>query len=83
MSPGNSVAAPQTLGLLREQDHQLLTTRAYRLDEPSAKGKLLYEGRRDPREGRGDEDRLVRSVLGEPLCPIAHHDLDVRDAVTG
>ena len=38
---------------------------------------------RDPRECRGDEDHLVGDVLGEYLCSIAHHDLDVRGAVTG
>ena len=35
-----------------EQHHLLLTSRAYWLDEPSAEGKLLYEGWRDPRKRR-------------------------------
>lgn len=48
---------------LRKQDHQLLTTGAYRLDEPSTRGKLLYEGWWDSRECCGDEYRLIRSVL--------------------
>ena len=83
MGSGNSMAAHQTPRSLLEQDHLLLTARAYRLNKPSTKGELFYEGWRDPRECGGDEDRLVRSVLGEPFRSVTYDDLDVRDAVAG
>ena len=83
MSPGNGVAAHQASGPLHEQNHQLLTIGAYRLDEPSTRDKLLYEGWRDPRECCGDEYRLIRSVLWEPFRSIAHNSLNICDAMAG
>ena len=68
---------------LFEQHHPLFAARAYGLDEPSAEGKLLYEGRWNPRKRCRDQDRVVRGVLGQTLCSVAHGDLDVQDAKTG
>ena len=50
MGPDDCAAAHQALRPLFEQHHPLFTARTYRLDEPSAEGKLLYEGRWDPRK---------------------------------
>src|SRR5436190_8217878 len=48
-------------------------------DEPPAERELLLEGRRDPLAcRRGDADRVVRGVLGEPRRAVAGQDGDVR-----
>ncbi len=44
MSAGDVTAPCQSLWLLLEQNHRLLTARAYRLDELSAGGELLRKG---------------------------------------
>jgi hypothetical protein len=64
MGPDDRAAAHQALRPLFEQHHPLFAARTYRLDEPSAEGKLLYEGRWDPRKRCLDQDRVVRSMLG-------------------
>ena len=83
MGPDDSVAGHQTVRPLFEQHHPLFAARAYGLDEPSAEGKLLYEGRWNPRKRCRDQDRVVRGVLGQTLRSVAHGDLDVQDAKTG
>jgi hypothetical protein len=82
MGPDDYAAAHQALRPLFEQHHPLFTARTYRLDEPSAEGKLLYEGRWDPRKRCRDQNRVVRSMFGQTLRSIADCDLDVRDAKT-
>src|SRR5919204_238018 len=83
--PGQAdgAAAHQTLRSLVEQNHLLIAPRPDRLDEPSARGKLLRQGRRNPGERRGDEDGVERSVLGKACGPVAHDALDVGDTVPG
>jgi hypothetical protein len=44
VGPDDRATAHQALSPLFEQHHPLLAARAYRLDKPSAEGKLLYEG---------------------------------------
>ena len=63
MGPDDYAAANQALRPLFEQHHSLFTARTYRLDEPSAEGKLLYEGRWDPRK-RCMHELPVYGVLG-------------------
>src|ERR671911_1026696 len=82
MGPDDCAAAHQALRPLFEQHHPLFTARTYRLDEPSAEGKLLYEGRWDPKKRCRDQNRFVRSMRGQTLRSIADGDLDVRDAKT-
>src|ERR671939_1499998 len=83
--PGQAdgAAAHQPLRSLGEQDHLLVAPRPDRLDEPSAGGKLLRQGRRNPGERRGDEDCVERSTLGKAYGPVAHDDLDIGDTVPG
>src|ERR671910_1961972 len=50
MGPDDYAAAHQALRPLFEQHHPLFTARTYRLGQPSAEGKLLYEGRGGPRK---------------------------------
>src|SRR3712207_9481284 len=83
VGPGDGVAAREALAVLLEQDHRLRATRAYRLDEPPAHRELPREGRRYGGERRGDQDRVVRGMHGEPFGAVARDDLDVRDAVAG
>ena len=83
MGPDDYAAAHQALRPLFEQHHPLFTARTYRLDEPSAEGKLLYEGRWNPRKRCRDQDRVVRGMLEQTLRSIAHSDLDVQDIKTG
>jgi hypothetical protein len=54
---------------LPEQDDLLVAAAAERLDEASALGELRDERRRHAREGRGDEDRVVRACSGTPSLP--------------
>lgn len=83
MGPDDYAAAHQALRPVFEQHHLLFTARIYRLDEPSAEGKLLYEGRWDPRKRCRDQNRVVRSMLGQTLRSIADGDVDVRNAKSG
>ena len=83
MGPDDCAAAHQALSPLFEQYHPLFATRAYGLNEPSAEGKLLYEGRGNPRKRCRDQDRVVRGVFGQTLRSITHDDLDVQEAKTG
>ena len=64
MGTDDRAAAPQALRSLFEQHYPLFAARTYRLDEPSAEGKLLYKRRWDPRKRCRDQDRVVRGMLG-------------------
>jgi hypothetical protein len=69
----------QPVAALLEQEHLFIPTAADRLDEASALSELLDERCRDAREGRRDQHRIVRGVLGQTQAPVADHDLDVLD----
>src|ERR671921_803585 len=64
MGTDDCPAAPQALRSFFEQHYPLFAARTYRLDEPSAEGKLLYKRRWGPRERCRDQDRGVKGMLG-------------------
>src|SRR5215204_3590869 len=64
MSTDDRAAPHQALRPLFEQHYPLFAARTYRLDEPSAEGKLLYKRRWDPRKRCRDQESVVRGMLG-------------------
>ena len=62
--PGYSAAPHEPLSTLLEEDHILSATWAYRLHQSPSRSELLLKRPRDGRESRGDQDGVVRSVLG-------------------
>src|SRR5215211_2828400 len=54
-----------------EQGDILAPARTHRVHEPAARGELVRQRLRDAGKGRGDDDRVVRRVLGEAERPVA------------
>src|SRR2546426_359308 len=71
-APG--VGAPRS-----EMQHSRLGTKRS-ASRAAALGKLPDDRGGNAREGSRHHHRVVRGVPGEPLAPVAHHDLDVLDA---
>ena len=62
--PGDSAAPHEPSSALLEEDYLFSATWAYRLHQAPSRSELLLKRPRDGREGRGDQDGVVRSVLG-------------------
>ena len=62
--PGDSTAPHKLPSVLLEEDHLLTTAVAHRLYQAPSRSELLLEWPGDRWERRGDQDGVVRSVLG-------------------
>ena len=60
----DSTAPHEPLSALLEEDHLLSAAWSYRLHQAPSRSELLLKRPRDGREGRGDQNGVVRSVLG-------------------
>lgn len=81
MRTGEGPPALQPARTALEEHDFLPTTGPDRLHESSAVRDLIRERLRNPRERRGDDDRLERRLLGKPLGPVPDDDPDVLAAV--
>jgi hypothetical protein len=62
--PGNSAAPDEPSSLLLEEDYLLSAAMAHRLHQATFRCELFHERPGDRWERRGDQDGVVRSVLG-------------------
>ena len=62
--PGDSATLHEPSSAPLEEDHLLSAAWAYRLHQAPSRSELLFKRPRDGRERRGDQDGVVRSVLG-------------------
>ena len=63
-SLGDCAAPREPSSALLEEDHLLPAARTYRLHQAPSRSELGLKRPRDGRECRGDQDGVVRSVLG-------------------
>ena len=76
--PGEHSSPGEIGASLLEQDHLLVPTLAERVHQAPAVGELGGERRGNGGEGGRDQDRIVGSVLRQPLAAVTGDDRDVR-----
>src|SRR5215216_7093664 len=80
---GQHTNADRRASALGEQHHLLVTAAADRLHEPAVLDELLDQRGGHLGKSGGDNDRVVRRVLGEPERPVTDHHVRVPDPVAG
>ncbi|WP_372477870.1 hypothetical protein [Streptomyces barringtoniae] len=80
---GDRPAVHQVVSPPLVQLEALLAALPDRLDEPATGAELIHERLRHSREGRADDDGVVRGTARYPEGPVAEYDLGMADALPG